>query len=154
MAPVIVRRVVLVAPVAASVRSSLAVSLRMRPTVMASTPSATRRPTAVAPLRSSAFEVCRFRVSMVNPAAAAVRWAELTRAESSGERVCMNQPALADSSPKCWSACMVSSVSGAEVYVGSLTVWIVGRHASCHASGPWPPTGPGFGFTPFTRHLG
>ena len=99
VAPVIVRRVVLVAPVAVSVRSSLAVSLRMRPTVMASTPSATRRPTAVAPSRSPAFDDCFCRVSTVIPAAAAVCRAELIWAVVSGDGVWMNQPAATDFSP-------------------------------------------------------
>ena len=49
VAPVIVRRVVLLAPAAASVRRSRAVSLRIRPTVMTSTPSAMIRPSTVAP---------------------------------------------------------------------------------------------------------
>jgi hypothetical protein len=46
------RRVLLLAPVATSVRSSSSVSLRIRPTVMASTPSASRMPAAVDHFRS------------------------------------------------------------------------------------------------------
>ena len=50
MAAVKVRRVELLAPVAARMRRSLAVSLRMRPTVMASTPRARKIPNTVAQL--------------------------------------------------------------------------------------------------------
>ena len=49
VAAVTFRRVVAAAPVAVSVRRSLAVSLRTRPTVMASTPIAMISPSAVAP---------------------------------------------------------------------------------------------------------
>jgi hypothetical protein len=49
VAAVIVRRVVLLAPVAVSVRRSRAVSLRIRPTEAASTPNAITMPSAVAP---------------------------------------------------------------------------------------------------------
>ena len=51
VAAVMVRRVVPLAPAAVSVRRSLLVSLRISPTVMASTPRATSSPTAVAPVK-------------------------------------------------------------------------------------------------------
>jgi hypothetical protein len=49
VAAVIIRRVVVLAPVAVSVRRSRAVSLRITPTGMASTPRAITMPSAVAP---------------------------------------------------------------------------------------------------------
>jgi hypothetical protein len=72
VAAVRVRRVALPAPVAARVRRSLAVSLRIRPTLMARMPSASAMPNTVAQLRISADEGALFLVSMVMPAAAAV----------------------------------------------------------------------------------
>ena len=81
-------------------------------------------------------------------AAAAVRRAELIWADVSGDGVWMNQPAATGFSPNFSSACAVSSVSGAEVYFGSFTVWIVG----CQWSGPLRVAGPGPGLAPFTRH--
>ena len=73
VAPVIVRRVQLLAPVAVNVRRSRPVSLRMRPTVIASTPSATRMPAAVDQLRSGDNDFGAERVSITNPADAAAR---------------------------------------------------------------------------------
>ena len=54
---------------------------------MASTPSATRRPIAVAPSRSLAVDDCFCLVSIVTPAAAAVCRAESIWAVVSGEWV-------------------------------------------------------------------
>ncbi len=54
VAAVIVRRFMLLAPVAVSVRRSAAVSLRIRPTDMASTLSAITMPSVVAPSVKSA----------------------------------------------------------------------------------------------------
>ena len=65
------RRVRTLASVAVSVRMSPAVSLRISPIVIASTPSATRMPTAVAVLRTSLSDGAPFLVSIVSPAAAA-----------------------------------------------------------------------------------
>ena len=53
VAAVIIRRVAPVAPAAVSVRRSRAVSLRIRPTEAASTPSAMTMPSAVAPSANS-----------------------------------------------------------------------------------------------------
>ena len=74
VAAVMVRRVVLLAPVAARVRRSLAASLRIRPTLMARMPSASRIPKTVAQLMIVDEAGMLFLVSMVRPAAAAVAW--------------------------------------------------------------------------------
>ena len=87
---------------------------------------------------------------MVIPAAAAVRWAELIWAVVRGDRVWMYQPAVTDFSPSSCSARVVSNVSGAEVYVGSLRVWMVGWERSR----PRPAASPGVGLAPFTRQWG
>src|SRR6266542_130735 len=63
VAPVRERRVVLLAPAAARVRRSFAVSLRISPTVIPSTPSARRMPAAVDQSRSRPSDACTFRVS-------------------------------------------------------------------------------------------
>jgi hypothetical protein len=75
VAPVRVRRVVLAAPVAVSVRRSLAVSLRIRPTVMAITANASSRPKAVPPSSSCDSDGCADLVSTVAPVALAICWA-------------------------------------------------------------------------------
>ena len=75
VAPVMLRRVVLLAPVAARVRRSLAVSLRIRPTVIPSTPRARRTPAAVDQFRNGAEEFCAFLVSTYRPTEAAAFWA-------------------------------------------------------------------------------
>ena len=73
---VMVRRVQPSAPVAVRVRRSLAVSLRMRPTLMARMPRARTMPKAVAQLKISADDGMLDLVSTVMPLAAAVpgRW--------------------------------------------------------------------------------
>ena len=58
------RRVELLAPVAVSVRRSLAVSLRIRPTLMARMPSASAMPKTVAQSRIVAVVGMLFLVSM------------------------------------------------------------------------------------------
>src|ERR1700758_5341402 len=70
--PVMMRRVQLLAPVAARVRRSLAVSLRIRPTDMARMPSASTMPITVAQSTMVAEVGMLFLVSMDIPAAEAV----------------------------------------------------------------------------------
>jgi hypothetical protein len=65
----------------------------MRPTVIASTPSATRRPIAVAPLRSRVYDGGLLRVAIAIPASAAARCAVLIWLVVSGRAVSMSQPA-------------------------------------------------------------
>ena len=71
------RRAMLPAPVAVSVRRSLAVSLRSNATLMARMPTASRMPKTVATSRMSADVGMLLRVSTVSPAAAAACWAAL-----------------------------------------------------------------------------
>jgi len=73
----IARRAALPAPVAVSMRRSLAVSLRSKPTLIARMPSASRMPKAVAALRILENAGMLSRVSTVRPAAAAACWAVL-----------------------------------------------------------------------------
>ena len=67
VAAVSIRRVAPVAPAAVSVRISLAASLRIKPTVIASTPRASSMPIAIAAERSVSSPPCLSRASMVNP---------------------------------------------------------------------------------------
>src|SRR5580704_15549964 len=114
---VIVRRVEPLAPVAARVRRSLAVSLRMRPTDMARMASARKIPKAVAQLMiSAAVGGCG-------------DW--------------MSQPDVMACSPSSRIACEVITVLGAEVPDGrALTSWITGLARQSLAgqgkdTGPW-----------------
>ena len=93
MTAVRVRRVQLLAPVAARVRRSLAVSLRMRPSVMARMPSASTMPNTVAQLMITATDGMLFLVSMVRPAAAAASLALVICAAVGGLRG-LDQPAV------------------------------------------------------------
>ena len=90
------RRAVLPAPVAVSVRRSLAVSLRSRPTLMARMPRASRMPKAVATSRMSADAGMLLRASTVRAVAAAVCWAVLIWLAVSEPGVWMSQPARGD----------------------------------------------------------
>ncbi len=121
------RRVVLLAPVAARVRRSLAASLRIRPTLMARMPSASRIPKTVAQLMIVDEAGMLFLVSMVRPAAAAVSLALVICAAVGGCGVWMSQPEMPVCRPSWWIACSVITVLGADVPDGrALTSWITG----------------------------
>src|SRR5580693_5410339 len=92
VAAVIIRRVLALAPVAVSVRRSRAVSLRIRPTDMASTPNAITMPSAVTPSVISPRLSEPDFVSTVNPKASASCLAVSICAAVSGPGVWMSQP--------------------------------------------------------------
>src|SRR5450755_2102067 len=122
-----VRRFRLLAPVAARVRRSLAVSLRMRPTDMARMPSARKIPKKVAQLMIVADVGMLFFVSMVMPAAEAVARASLICAAVGGCCVWISQPEVVVCRPNSWMACSVTTVLGADVPDGrALISWITG----------------------------
>src|ERR1039457_52244 len=122
-----VRRVMPLAPVAVRVRRSLAVSLRMRPTLMARMASARAIPKTVAQLMISAEEGALDLVSMVRPAAAAGSLALLIWAAVGGWGVWMGHPSVLTCRPNSWTACSVKTVLGADVPEGrALTSWITG----------------------------
>src|SRR5580700_9930947 len=152
--PVIVRRVQLLAPVAARVRRSLAVSLRIRPTDMARMPSASTTPNTVAQLMMSAEVGMLFLVSMDIPAAAAVARALVICVGVGGFGVWTNQATVFPGpAPVRWrvrTACSVNTVFGADVPDGSALIsWITGlarqllfgQGKDCWPCGP-PPPGP------------
>src|SRR5580693_714978 len=127
--PVMVRRVQLLAPVAARVRRSLAVSLRLRPTDMARMPSASTTPNTVAQLMMSAEVGMLFLVSMDIPATAAVCRALVICVAVGGFGVWTNQPTTSLVPVMCRvrMACSVITVLGADVPDGSApTPWITG----------------------------
>ena len=107
VALVIARRVRRDAPIAASVRRSLALSLRIRPTDMASTPSAISIPAAVAPLLICENPSSPDLVSSVPPAAATAERVELIWTAVSGSGVCTSQPLSSIVACRAWTACMV-----------------------------------------------
>src|ERR1700722_9048853 len=124
------RRVRPLAPVAARVRRSLAVSLRIRPTLMARMASARPMPNTVAQLTIVAEVGTLVRVSMLMFAAAAATWALWICALVSGFGVWISQPATLPG-PVCRcsvrTACSVITVLGADVPDGSaLASWIAG----------------------------
>ena len=128
VAAVIVRRVHPLAPVAVSVRRSPAVSLRMRPMLIARIASASTIPNTVARSMTSYPGGALDFVSMLIPeTSAAMKRALRICAAVGGWFVTMNQPA----SEVCrWSvriACSVITVFGADVPEGSEpTYWIFG----------------------------
>ena len=83
----------MLAPVAASILRSRAVSLRIKPTVIASTLSAIRTPASVTSVRSWDKDACVDLSSMLTPAAAASCRAWLICPAVRGWRVCISQPA-------------------------------------------------------------
>jgi hypothetical protein len=87
-----VRRVRELAPVAVSVRSSLAVSLRMRPTLMARMPRASAMPNTVAQFTISADVGSSFFDSMLRLLLAASDWALVICSEVIGALACRTQP--------------------------------------------------------------
>src|SRR5215472_16201410 len=130
VAAVMLRRVVLLAPVAARVRRSLAASLRIRPTLMARMASARTMPNTVAQPMTVADEGTLDLVSTLMFAAPAATWALWICALVSGLAVWISQPATL-SGPVCRPsvrmACSVITVLGADVPDGSaLTSWIEG----------------------------
>src|SRR6266581_1435056 len=130
VAAVRLRRVVPLAPVAARVRRSLAVSLRMRPTLMARMASARTMPNTVAQSMIVADVGTLDLVSTVMPAAAAARWALWICALVSGLAVWISQPPTPLGPvcrPSVRMACSVITVLGAEVPDGSALIsWIGG----------------------------
>jgi hypothetical protein len=99
VAAVRVRRILLEAPAAARTLRSPAVSLRIRPTVMARTLSARTIPAAVAHESNSESEGLSFFVSMVSAAALARCRAALISIAVSGCGDCMSHPAVVAWSP-------------------------------------------------------
>ena len=131
VAAVRVRRVELLAPVAARVRRSLAVSLRMRPTVMARMPRARTIPKAVAQLMIS-DEVGALVLGLDGHAAPRPRSTGAADL-GGGERMrALDQPTRRDGlQAELVTACSVITVLGAEVPDGRApTSWITGlaRH--------------------------
>src|SRR6516165_6439749 len=130
VAAVMLRRVVLLAPVAARVRRSLADSLRIRPTLIARMASARTMPNTVAQSMIVADVGTLDLVSTDMCAAPAATCALWICALVSGLAVWISQPAT-PSGPVCrcsvWTACSVITVLGADVPDGSaLTSWIGG----------------------------
>ena len=123
------RRVRELAPVAVSVRSSLAVSLRMRPTLMARTPRASAMPKTVAQFTISADVGASFFDSVLRSAEAASELALVSCVEVIGLLVRIIQPLRLFWSARCSrrSALSVITVLGADVPVGSwLSSWTTG----------------------------
>ena len=124
---VIARRFQLLAPVAVRVRRSLAVSLRMRPTVMARMPSARTIPKTVAQLMISDDDGMLDLVSTVMPCAAAATLALAICPAVGGFGLWMSQPSGTACRPRVRMACSVITVLGADVPDGrALTCWITG----------------------------
>jgi len=119
VAAVIVRRVRLLAPVAVNVRMSRPASLRMRPTVIASTPNATRIPAAVDQLRSGANDLGAERVSMTNPDDAAARRAASFCADVRADGAWISHACGVADKPRVRIAFGVISTAGSEPNVGS-----------------------------------
>ena len=121
MTAVRLRRVRELAPAAVSMRSSLAVSLRMRPTLMARMPRASAMPNTVAQFTISADVGWLFFDSMLNWLLAARDWALVICAEVIGALASRVQPPKVLWSAMCsrCSALSVISVFGAEVPVGN-----------------------------------
>ena len=94
-------------------------SLRMRPTVIASTPSATRIPAAVDQLRSGASDFGAERVSMTSPAEAAARRAASICAAVNADGARNSQPLGIAANPSACKPYGVISTVGSEPYVGS-----------------------------------
>src|SRR5690348_11887343 len=122
-----VRRLQLLAPVAASVRRSLAVSLRIRPMLMPRMPRASAIPNTVAQVMISDEDGALDLVSMIRPALAAASRALLICAAVGGCGVVTSQPAGLALRWNWWTARSVITVFGADVPAGSaLTSWITG----------------------------
>ena len=152
------RRVRELAPVAVSVRSSLAVSLRMRPTLMARTPRARAMPKTVAQFTISADVGSSFFDSMLRSAAAASELALVSWAWVIGLLARIIQPSRLFWLARCSrrSALSVITVFGADVPMGSwLSSWTTGwaRHwLGVHWLLLFPPRrGPGSRRRPFRR---
>ena len=129
MTAVRLRRVRELAPVAVSVRNSLAVSLRMRPTLMARMPRASAMPKTVAQFTISADVGASFFDSMLRSVEAASELALVSCAEVIGLFVRIIQPPRLFWSARCSrrSALSVITVLGADVPVGSwLSSWTTG----------------------------
>src|SRR5690348_14822213 len=151
VAAVMLRRVRPLAPVAARVRRSLAVSLRIRPTLMARMASARTIPKTVAQLTIVAEVGMLDRVSTLMFAAAAATWALWICALVSGLAVWISQP-MTPPGPICRpsvrTACSVITVLGGDVPDGSaLTSWITGLARQAffgqgNEVGFWPGPGP------------
>src|SRR5262249_25872427 len=112
---VMVRRARPLAPVAARVRRSLAVSLRIRPTLMARMASARTMPNTVAQLIMVADVGALDLVSTVMPAAPAASLASWICAAVSGVAVWISHPAAKGLRWNFWTACSVMRVFGADV---------------------------------------
>src|SRR5262249_34934516 len=112
---VMVRRARPLAPVAARVRRSLAVSLRIRPTLMARVASARTKPNTGAQVVMVADRGALDLVSTVVPAARAAGLASWIWAEVSGFAVWISQPAAKGLRWNFWTACSVITVFGADV---------------------------------------
>jgi hypothetical protein len=94
---------------------------------MASTPSAISIPAAVAPLVIWESPSSPDLVSSVPPAAATAERAELIWTAVSGLGACTSHPFSSIVACRAWTACMVRTVFGAEVPLGSEPkVWITG----------------------------
>src|SRR6516165_1705720 len=127
VAAVSVRRAVLLAPVAVSVRRSLAVSLRTRPMLMARMPSASTIPKIVATAVICAYDGMWLTVSMLAPAVAAVCVAFVIWVAFSPPGAWISQPAVVAVNLNTRMACSVITVFGAEVPDGrALISWIGG----------------------------
>ncbi len=83
---------VLVAPAAVRVRRSRAASVRISPTVIASTPRASSAPAAVAAALMVASDAWAFLVSMIRPALAATSRAAASCAAVKGWQDSTSQP--------------------------------------------------------------
>ena len=115
MAPVRVRRVWLLAPVAARVRRSLPVSLRISPTVMARTPRARAIPAAVDQFRKGASDAGLVLVSTYSPEVAAALRAVWIWAAVRAWGVWISHAAGRACRPRVCMAWLVMSVPGADV---------------------------------------
>src|SRR5690348_17852542 len=155
VAAVMLRRVRPLAPVAARVRRSPAVSLRIRPTLMARIASARKMPNTVAQFTIVAEVGTLDRVSTLMFVAAAATWALWICALVSGFGVWISQPATVPG-PVCRCsvrmACSVITVLGADVPDGSALTSSIGGLATqlpwWHGKvtgplGPWPGPEPG-----------
>ncbi len=121
------RRVLLDAPVAASVRRSLAVSLRTSPTDIPRTPRATTIPNIVAQLITAEEDGWSFFASTESWLVEAVSSAPLIWAPVKACAPCTNQSLVSVWRWNSRTACSVITVLGADVPLGSApTSWITG----------------------------
>jgi hypothetical protein len=123
---VTLRLVVELAPVAARIRMSLAVSLRMRPTLIASTPKASTIPAVAASLPNRLRDRWEVRLSTTSPPRAAAFWAASIWLELREFDECTSHAAGTARSPKRCMPAAVMRALGSDVPVGRATRWTVG----------------------------